>query len=206
MIEYWIKSLVGWRNRPLVELSGMTSEATGGNRWLSHKHKPSNPLSKKLPQSQDDHVIRKQLLPLPVPDPQQSCHDSQWQNRCMTPCLSNLMSNWTLGPLPSLCEKTQYLHDHIYQQQQKWQAYRVYLTIMLNTFHGCLWLARPNHTWISCYEAAWYIFKNYYLFMLAVLGLHYGTWAFSSCGTQAEEHVGSLVVPHRLSCSWHVRS
>ena len=144
MIEYWIKSLVGWRNRPLVELSGMTSEATGENRWLSHKHKPSNPLSKKLPQSQDDHVIRKQLLPLPVPDPQQSCHDSQWQNRCMTPCLSNLMSNWTLGPLPSLCEKTQYLHDHIYQQQQKWQAYRVYLTIMLNTFHVIFFL------WTSC--------------------------------------------------------
>ncbi|KAI4536046.1 hypothetical protein MG293_013438 [Ovis ammon polii] len=58
------------------EQIGMTSKATVEKRRLGHKPKPSNPLSKKLPQSEPDHVIRKQLLPLPVPDPQQSCRDS----------------------------------------------------------------------------------------------------------------------------------
>lgn len=63
----------------------------------------------------------------------------------LCPVSETSQNDYTLGPLPSLSIKIQYLYDHASEQQQhKWQAFSVYLTSMLETIHDCLWLANPK--------------------------------------------------------------
>lgn len=110
-------------------------------RAASHRPKPPTILTRKLPQTGNCHVIRNHLLP--VPNPQQVCNDSHWQNGYTMPASQTSQNDCTPGPQPSLSRKIQCLYNHAHKQRQwKRDALSVCLTSTLKTFHDCLRLAK----------------------------------------------------------------